>query len=643
MVQSNEHSDRLFSLVAAGEPAEFRTTYLARPAAPAEVRGQGTTVPLLGTRVMVENPSGLLVPQRTIGQRMAASAVKYMTANELVGRRLNPAELDELIHGHAREDILDACAILIARLYESDPVARETQVQLASSLVGPARKIAHALMAAGDWIFLAPQAVLNVAKLALLGVPRNTRDPATALNDVMLASLGLASFLGADRDDESAPLWWGTVPEPIATDTLCNQLFNRTLLLGSVLARWHRMRELAESAFPEAARTYEDVFLEATGSTSEVLFDVGFTALLKLRQDKSVAIEPDFLRHLKHQPEHIDAAISLLTQDVDLLSEAVAEEASRVGFNWSFNALRRFPMYRRSDGALVVLNPAFLVERICATAYFWEVRNELTRRKALPGEVGAIGKRLAGGFENFVGHVAEEYIVERLATSELTGSPLTKRLWRESELQALWPDQPCCDVLIDSGSSWVAIEVVSRRMSEEAAEAGSLTALDKDLRYIVDEKARQLDATIKRLIAGGALPGSPGRQGDGRCYHPVIVAASGFPWNPIVAAAVHGRLVEQDRLQHPAIRPLTVITTEDVEHVEGFIERGLGTLSGILDDRSALGETDGPIDWYLHHRGGLIRPRSLNGSLRAAFDHVATAQGIDPSDLDKFVDGETSE
>lgn len=623
----------LFGLVAAGEPPELRSGYLARPPSGNEVRGDGTAVPLLAT-VMVPRPSGLLIPRQTKGQRLASQSVRYMTAQELIGQPLAPAVMNAFVFGHRREDLLLACAILMAELYDTGPLTPTTQEKLASGLVGRARRVADALFAEGGWMFMAPQAVLNVAKLALLGEATPERNPDEAVNDAIIASLGMATFLTAGPREEQGPLWWGTVPEALATEVLRNQLFNRSIELGSELARWQRSRQLAAQVYSLDAAEFDQTFQDATGTTPDVLFDVGFAALLKLRHDHQVALPRAVFDQLRYPPEQVDAALDLLVADPDDLADLVVEEVGRVGFAWSFNALRRFPMFRTSDGRLVVLNPAFLVERVCGSAYFWELRQELNRRRIMKGARGRAGRKAAGRFEDFIGHVPEEYAAERMSTGSTADGTLGKRMWREQELRAFWPAGRCCDLLLDAGSSWVAIEIVSHRMSEDAAEAGLLAALDKDLRYIVDEKAEQLDATISRLIdAGGRLPGMPGREEPPR-YHPLIVAASGFPWNQIMAPAVWGRLRERGLLQHAAIRPLTVVTLPDVEHLESFTERGLGWLGDVLDNRFEDDESDTPMDWYLHHRGGLMRPMSLMAPMMSAFEQTGAALGFDASVLD---------
>ena len=248
-----------------------------------------------------------------------------------------------------------------------------------------------------------------------------------------------------------------------------------------------------------------------TGCSPEVLFEVGFAALL-IPRSHAVRLAPGTLGLLHHPPEEIGAAVDLLLAIGRRRSGRTrGAEHSDDSFNWGFNPLRRFPLVRCANGELLVLNPQFLLERICGTAYFWEVITEL-RRRIPAGAAKTAASRAIGKFGDYTGHVAEEYAADRFIriTPNRVGGP--RQLWREDGLRKLWPKGKCCDFLIDAGSSWIALEAVDHAIKAAASEAGSLDAFERDLELIVDVKARQLAGTILRLInAGGSLPGMPAR------------------------------------------------------------------------------------------------------------------------------------
>jgi hypothetical protein len=412
-------------------------------------------------------------------------------------------------------------------------------------------------------------------------------------------------------------------------DIIQNQLFNHTINLGSELARWRRGRDLAVAYDHYAAMQFDAVFEEATGCKPEVLFEVGLSAILKLREEKTVRLDPVIFNQLEYAPGEVAAAVDLVATDMDHLQELVVQEYEESGIDWAANSLRRYPIVRCQDGKLLVLVPQFLIQRVCGSGFHWEVLNELNgRRRRATGAAKSEAKQLIGSFGVFTGHAAEEYAADRLERIVPNHGGLAKQLWREQDLQQIWPDEKCCDFLIDGGHAWVAMDAVNHAITAKAAAAGSVAALQQDLEYIIDEKAVQLDATIGRLIeSGGSLPGQPAPHLRPR-YHPVIVAAAGFPWSPIMAAAVHERLREKGLLQHDLIDPLTVITTQELEFLEHAVANGRVALVEMLDHRTQTHQVEVPVDMYLFGRASLQLPASLIEPLNVAFNHLAHALGL---------------
>lgn len=624
---------RIEQIVGTGEPPELRSSYLSVPD-PRRLLFTGTTVPLIGPPMM-QRADGLVVPAQGLADRVLALGRRFMTAVEVFGQEI-PAELARyLIGGHPTEEILAGAAVLMAQLYEeAGPVSPRVQRFLVETyLQGDARRNAEARLADGTWAFLAPQAVLGVMKVALMlgDSPLITRPPTHARGDAVAGALALARHLGAHPDDGEPERRIGTIPEASAIHLMANQLFNHSIDLGTALARWHRTRQLAREYDAAAFARYDQIFLEATGTTPDVLFDVGMTILLQQSSAHSVVIDTKLLDQLVHPSDQVGAAVRLFATNKETLGQEVQTEIDRQGFDWSFNAMRHYPVLVKENEELLILAAPFLIERICGSAYFWEVRTELNQRREAGGPGANEARTLLGGFGGFAGHVAEEYVVDRLNAVADDKPGIAKVLWRESELQEFWPGMKCCDILIDLGHAWLAIDVVSSRLSEGAAEGCSPEALEKDLQIIVDEKALQLDRTISRLIEnGGALPGHPPRAQAPR-YYPMIVASNGFPWNPIVALEMKRRLEGGGLLQHALIDQLTVVDTDGVEHLESAVVRGVGTLGGLLRERAERGEEGTPLDHLLHRKAQLRRPASLRRPMVEAFRQTGEALGFDSS------------
>jgi hypothetical protein len=545
-----------------------------------------------------------------------------------------------MVRGHSAESLLTAGALLLGQLYERHPTDEEAHRSLLQPLREDVRRRAEGLLGQG-WMFLAPQAILGIMKLALLMDHEPRLDPEMAFSHVVLLSLDLADDLGGGPHTGES-YWPGTsFPQSLAMDTVQNQLFNHASDLGIELARWRRTRELAVEYDPVAAARFDAVFEEATGCSPEALFEVGFHALVKLREERSVRLSREaFAQHTRSESE-VDAALALLATDLPTLAADVRQEVDAFGFQWAANSLRRHPLLRCDDGTFLVLNPEFLIERTCGSGFLWEVRHAINTGKAYGVSSRTARSRSLGAFGDFTGHVAEEYVADRLRNVAPNHGVFGRHLWREADLRAYWPEEDgkCCDFLIDGGNTWVALDAVDHPITAGAASSGSMQALEKDLERIVVEKAAQLNETIHRMIAGGgSLPDQLDRVPAPK-YHPVVVAAAGFPWSPLMGPAVKQRLRERGSLQHPMIHPLTVITTSELEFIESAVDRGRGTLPGMLDHRVASNQTDVPFDVYLHRIALLGRPASMDAPMEAAFRQLALSLGLDPTSMGQPNDG----
>ncbi len=550
----------------------------------------------------------------------------YMTIEVLLGVSIEHDEIENLLGEHEVEAVLTECSLLLAQLYEGrSPGDRTVQRRLAETcLLGEARTKALTLLEDDDWVFLSPQAVLGAMKLRLLGdsVP-TTQTPRMGVRTATIAAvLALASELeNADREDVER---LGRLPRSLAMEIFSNQLFNRNLDLGAEIARFKRHRSLVHEKFPAEAEKYDRLFSKYTGTTVEALFCVGCYAILQQRQDRVVQMPPALFYQLDFADDVIRSAIGLLATSQDRLSELVREDDRRLDFAWSFNALRRYPMLELQDGNLLILDPAFVVSRALSTAYFWEIKSKSI--DVIEEDEGDVpeAKRILGGFSGFIGHGAEEYVSDRLSQIDAPSGVIGKRVWREHEIQELRAERDpskTCDFILDYGSAWIAIDVVTSRVSQRATEASSYTDLDADINDIVIAKAEQIESTIQWLISlEGSVPGQKIRSVRPR-YFPLIVAFNGFPWNEVMAEEVHTRLRARKLLQDPMINPLVVIDVRELEYIETAAERGL-IFGALLEDVMSESKGVHPMGWYLARRTGLSWPKSLNQPLDEAFQEL---------------------
>ena len=200
---------QIFQAVAGAEPEEFRSAYLVTPKTGVNAWGSG--VPIIRTPFTLRK-SGLAVPTQSLGEGVAAMATQYMTSVELFGWPIPPAMSREFIGGHGTEEVLTECATFMMQLFvtgnPADPAVHRWLIR--NTLANEALKKAELRLDQGNWLFLAPQVLLGLAKVALLLAPSAaTRDPDRRRGEVVTAALGLATRLGAGPPPTDEPTFGG--------------------------------------------------------------------------------------------------------------------------------------------------------------------------------------------------------------------------------------------------------------------------------------------------------------------------------------------------------------------------------------------------------------------------------------------------
>jgi hypothetical protein len=108
---------------------------------------------------------------------------------------------------------------------------------------------------------------------------------------------------------------------------------------------------------------------------------------------------------------------------------------------------------------------------------------------------------------------------------------------------------------------------------------GNPESLMSDLERIVFKKVRQLDDTVACLINDPSALGLPVVS---RQLQPVVVAAGGFAMSPVTANAITQYCLDERKLSHALVRPLAVITPDEVEMLEGLVESRSISLAEVL-------------------------------------------------------------
>jgi hypothetical protein len=504
---------RLQRDLASQEPAELRRAYLAR-FEEGRLVWPGTTVPRLGIIPAAQTASGLIVPASSIAGPAPIDAMStYLTSKDILGRPLTDGELDQLLKAATDEHFIGEAATWLALLEHHGSLDVDFQLEAASSMfMEPVRTKVQNLIRNGARL-LAPQVLLGVIKAALLvspaGAPAradNNRGP----NPFVSAMLGVADRLGAQANGDGG--LWGSYPADLSLEVARNQHFNTDHNFGSLLARcqrlWHDLpRQLAGEP---GAVDVEGIFEQVTGVTLDDLLLVGAPPIGAAERGQVRFERGYFYENIPLPKAKMDAVFQLLATDKATMWTLVREESQTSGFDWSYTTFRRYPMLRADNGDLILLSPVFLQERLTGGAAYWILHDHFLRQ----------GTAAADRFRSFHGRVVEAYAresVERMVPQVPGGA---RRVWYEEDMQRAWSSRRAkvsvCDIVIDHGSAWVLIEVVSGRLTQKSLAGGTAADFDQDVAKLVEKKVKQLDATIQHLDRDEEkLTGQPRTRGGG--------------------------------------------------------------------------------------------------------------------------------
>jgi hypothetical protein len=618
-----EHLQHVRRQLIGAEPPGIPTGYLHQPE-DGRPYWSGTGVPVIGASTFAPTSSGLLVPTAVAtGPAPIDAMVVYLAADDILGRPLAAAEVASALAAASALDFIELAAHLLGRLEAQGSLNLDFQRTVAAELFAqPMLARVHNAISNGRHL-LAPQVLLAVMKVALLQA--SSDRPSTRFQDgfgpFLTVMLGVAQALGAEPP--AATGTWGDFPEWLSLELVRNQVFNAESNAGSILARYQRLwRELpAELAGLPDAVDVEAAFKQATGIGMDELLAVGFPLLAET--GKGIVRRGSAYFDTSDLPaDRRDAALRLLAVDLDQMRSLVQTETEAGGFDWAFTTFRRFPLLRTLNGDLIVLSGKLLLERIAGGAAFWELDNYFRLQ----------GERAFFQFRSFHGRVVERHVrdgVEAIAAALPTGE---RRVWYEENQREAWgPEGKACDILIDYGWAWVCVEVVSSRLTQKSIAQGTGVDFDRDVDRLVEDKLKQLDASIRNLREREAtLTGRPPM--SSKRFFPIVLAGYGFPANPMTMSVIQQRTAAAGLLQGPDVGAVEVLDFDTLEQVEGAAQEGGPTLADLLADKQTASLRLASLDQYMHFERtnlALRRPERINVHLETMFRRVMELHGFD--------------
>ncbi|MFI6031374.1 hypothetical protein [Amycolatopsis magusensis] len=415
---------------------------------------KGTTVPVLGARRMVQQASGLMVPEPASPQRHPINLVSLVITSNEVG--LGTPALDEVALEMSRcplSGTVVALARLIALLRQRGASHKQIDLDFARAVFTEGL-LAEVISRIEQGNRLVTEH--SVLKLVDYALRYCYDDDHAAPEQECLAwmMLVLNEHLGANLDvDHSSPdLGLYIDDEPVsyasalAADTVANQHFHAEVDLPSLIARFQRRwREMpAEDQTIGRGLDLDGIYLVTVGVPFEDIATVA-TTMWALSTNATVALKTaDICHALSWKKERLDSVLDLIARDPVEMVAAIDQD--EYPGTWSFSTFERFPILRLNADTIVAINPDFLLCRVFGWLPMFDITTAMEHATAPSDDklppIGTI--------TNYLRDNTERYALEVLESMAPRHGPL-KRLWDEKEIKAAYPskqNKKVCDAVL---------------------------------------------------------------------------------------------------------------------------------------------------------------------------------------------------
>jgi hypothetical protein len=290
----------------------------------------------------------------------------------------------------------------------------------------------------GDRTLVSTQSLMIAAKRALT-VGRPTTNTNTV--PLFMAAVSIQGGLGTHRDpNESTDARRLRLQAELISNALFHRRPQRGMRVAQSQIRWRDIPGRGDVTLPIApAHAFEQV----TGIPLIDLQAVGFSlfaqAMAQPGGTPTVAAIADVFHWERGRFERVLGLISATIEDIAAL---IRRDERTYGEDWSFDALRRFPVLRLSDDRVLVLSPHLILERTLG----WLPVFDLTQPAGASDEVRAIARLAKTAFEA----VCEREVVETLEAN-VAGGRNRGHLFDGATLRATYPTGRIADAAIAYG------------------------------------------------------------------------------------------------------------------------------------------------------------------------------------------------
>jgi hypothetical protein len=487
---------------------------------------------------------------------------------------------------------------------------------VAENLVGPHRAIILSLLE-GDRTFVSTQSLMIAAKRAISGGrPSAIHD----MRPLFMAALSIQGGLGTDRPSDE------TTEQRrlrLLGELISNAEFHRHPDRGTRVAQSQvRWRDIPRGAGLDLPVMPVEAFERVTGIPLADLQSLGFYLFAQGLNDPGGTPTVGSISGVLHwERERLERVLKLIAAPMNQIAEVIRRDDLTYGEDWTFDAIRRFPVLRLGEDRVLILWPQLVLERTLGWLPFFD----MTKPDDPSEEIAAVATRAKTALEKIV----EREVIETLAAN-VTGGRQRGRLFDGPTLRQAFPAGQIADAAIAYGDEWVVLEVSSGQLHRGTVVGGQAATLDRDLGRLIDVKVDQIVSTINHIRA------DPGRlTGDGRRrrrFVPVLVNAEGVPLNPLTHTTITDRVAAAGRLAEGDVEPLHILDTEDLYVAEAMVETDRLGLNELLRQHRRAGRLRRVDlkDWLaLTGRARLARPERLRPSLAVALDLITDNLGIE--------------
>lgn len=575
------------------------------------------------------------------GEWLQGAVSAYLTASEYLGRYerargndFDPsAWIDALLRLYPREVYVEALAALNRAAGSLDPGPDEEYRRRFLQRLAPGMQAAVTSAMAGGVDgqrrrLLARQPTLRAMHLVLTAsAPRGEPDPRVARivtgMDHLTAAVTLvhlvAETLSPPRPEGGAR--FGGTTESLATEFICNQIFNEPHDAGGLVSRTWALwtRHGAGPPREKLDKPPVELLRDATGLDLAELLAMGFACWAMTRADLvdgPIRINPFTL--VKLPRETVERFLALFSSNLEELASGLRACPG----SWQMLPFQTRPLLRVGDEAVVVLDVPFFMEAITA-GLFWRVSDYV--RKGDP----EAWKRWSRAFAEMVEALGEE-LIGALAPALVDNS---SAFFTEEAIKAAFGTRKMtprnADAGIDFGDSVALFEIVNKHMTLKAR-SGDLAAFKTDVDDAIVKKAGQLDGTAALLRRDPQPTGSPLTKPAGTVF-PIVVCGNHFPVSPVTRHYVEECLRARGILQDPGTQPLAII---DLDELEACVSLAKTTrlpelLASWLGGPYAAGSFTVFL-WATYGGTALERPEVIAAGLREGLDAIMPLLDVKP-------------